>query len=618
MPVSMLVFDEAGNLLQHSFSPLLQFIFPVLSSADDPSQPVLNLFDYLPGTGWEQKIRRQEDINQPVMLYGPGRKQGEINKYYFRFLVRYLPGDTPDSRQILIVLIDNQEIYEARTIRQRLTQALNFAMNKVSIGMANYNANGQRHYFTSNWLKNLGLEARPANIAAAYWNLKEEDRQGLLNFIEDQRPERPQHYEQELLVTHRDGSQHWLRYQIGVTGTDPDTNEPIFTEISQNIDQAKALEQALYNAMLKAQRSEKLKNAFIANMGHEIRTPLNAIVGFSNLLGETEELESRREMIRQIEENNETLLRLIHDIIDLSKIETGMMDFTVSATSLPDLFSDIAILARMKNKQEKVSIECRFPEIPYCVMTDKVRLKQVLTNFIGNAIKFTTEGSITIGYEVQANELYGYVSDTGVGIPRDQQAQIFDRFYRGTKSYKGFGLGLSISRSIIEGLEGVIGVESEEGRGSTFWFRLPVQQVCVLPDNPTAQPTGHIQPAREKRKILVVEDNESNFLLLRFILQKDYHLIHAWDGAEAVALFHSETPDLILMDIKMPRKNGYEATREIRAYSSSIPIIATTAYALSKDEEKVLYNGFNGYLAKPLQKQALLDTINRWLTRSAC
>ena len=175
----------------------------------------------------------------------------------------------------------------------------------------------------------------------------------------------------------------------------------------------------------------------------------------------------------------------------------------------------------------------------------------------------------------------------------------------------------SISQSIIEGLQGEIGVESKVGLGAKFWFRLPIQEVSLTAQAQTETPAKQNNSLKEKQSILIVEDNESNFLLLQFILQSRYYLIHAWDGEEAIELFHSHPPDLILMDIKMPKKNGYEVTREIRKFSSTVPIIATTAYALSKDEEKVLVHGFDGYLAKPLQKQALLDTLNYWLTRSA-
>lgn len=619
MPVSMLVFNENGYLLQQNSSPKLQHIFPVLHPLSGQLQ-TLNLFDHIPNLSLQAKIRNKEIINSLIAL-NPATDAAETtspkNKYYFRFLVRYLPGEDSDSNQILVVLIDNQEIYEGKSIRRKLVQALDFAMNKVSIGVANYDLRKQKCHFTSNWLKNLDLDVIPDTLTDAYKNLPVPDRHSLIDFLQDTRSGRPRHYQKDFSVLHRDGSVHWLSYQIGITGYQEETGNFIFTEISQNIDQAKAMEEELYNAMLRAQRSEKLKNAFITNMGHEIRTPLNAIVGFSNLLSEAENLEKRQAMVHQIEENNEILLRLIHDIIDLSKIESGTMDFTFSPTDLTDLFNDMAIIAKMKIPAENIKIHCEFPEKHYCILTDKVRLKQVLTNFIGNAVKFTSQGSITLGYRLQANELYAYVSDTGIGIPPEKQKQIFERFFRENKNYKGFGLGLSISQSIIEGLEGEIGVESEVGQGSKFWFRLPVQEVSLIVQAEGEIPVKQANLIKDKQHILIVEDNESNFLLLQFILQNRYHLIHAWDGEEAIELFHSHTPDLILMDIKMPKKNGYEVTREIRKFSTTVPIIATTAYALSKDEEKVLVHGFDGYLAKPLQKQALLDTLNYWLTRYA-
>lgn len=371
-------------------------------------------------------------------------------------------------------------------------------------------------------------------------------------------------------------------------------------------------------AIEKAREAERLKNTFIANMSHEIRSPLNAIVGFSNLMIHTADLNARQEMIHLIEESNETLLRLINDIIDLSKIQTGSMSFSLSETDINTLFQDLTAINQGKAKQKLLSLECHCPEEELYILTDKIRIRQVVSNFLSNALKFTDRGKISLGYRLEKDELYVYVNDTGIGISAERQEKVFERFFRAQNTRPGYGLGLSISRSVIEGLGGTIGVESEEGRGSTFWFRLPVRIVKhIKPALSASRLAASRHPlANGRAHILIVEDDESNFLLLQFMLKDSFHITRACNGEEAVELFRKGQQDLILMDIKLPKKNGYEATEEIRTLSLTVPIIATTAYAFSKDETRALNHGFNAYLSKPLNKQLLLQTINYWLNNA--
>ena len=230
----------------------------------------------------------------------------------------------------------------------------------------------------------------------------------------------------------------------------------------------------LIEAKEKAEAADRLKSAFLANMSHEIRTPLNAIVGFSSLLGETENVEERKQYIAIVEENNDLLLQLISDILDLSKIEAGTFDFTKRALDVNLLCEDIVRTMRMKVKP---GVELLFDShLPECqIVSDRNRLNQVLANFVNNAVKFTSAGSIRVGYEpLDENRLRFYVADTGIGIEPEKQAQVFDRFVKLDTFVPGTGLGLSISKSIIEQLGGTIGVDSKVGEGSCFWFTLPI------------------------------------------------------------------------------------------------------------------------------------------------
>lgn len=371
-------------------------------------------------------------------------------------------------------------------------------------------------------------------------------------------------------------------------------------------------EAELRKAKDKAEESDRLKSAFLANMSHEIRTPLNAIVGFSNLLTIAESEEERDEYINIISSNNELLLQLINDILDVAKIEAGTLEFIDSEVDLNALLSDIEQSSRLKASE---GVQVSFVEkAPHCVvMTDKNRLSQVVTNFINNAIKFTPEGNIFFGYRRKDNNLYFYVSDTGCGIESEKKDMVFNRFVKLNSFAQGTGLGLAICQMIIKKLGGEIGVESEYGKGSTFWFTLPADIIRNIQIPPAANQEEEVLTDKARTAtLLIAEDNESNYILIRAVL-KEYNLLHAHDGNEAVQLYREHHPDLILMDIKMPNMDGYEATAEIRKEDPHIPIIAVTAFAFAEDEQRVKQSGFNGYASKPIKPAELKKIINHYL-----
>lgn len=381
--------------------------------------------------------------------------------------------------------------------------------------------------------------------------------------------------------------------------------------LMNSLEQQKIVESELRVAKEKAEESDHLKSAFLANMSHEIRTPLNAIVGFSGLLAMAENYEERDEYINIINNNNELLLQLINDILDLSKIEANTLEFVYSDIDINQLLCDIEQTSRLKAAD---GVQVSFVEkLPHCIIrTDKNRLSQVVTNFINNAIKFTKEGSIYFGYKHKENNLYFYVSDTGCGIDKDVKDSVFQRFVKLDSFAQGTGLGLSICQMIVHKLGGEIGVDSELGQGSTFWFTLPdtvieESHVSVAETNKTEVSTE--SPTDNKTAtLLIAEDNESNYTLIKAIL-KDYNLLHAWNGQEAIDLYRKYHPDMILMDLKMPIMDGYQATEEIRKDNTIIPIIAVTAFAFAEDEQRVSQSGFNGYVAKPIKPNNLKKKI---------
>lgn len=381
--------------------------------------------------------------------------------------------------------------------------------------------------------------------------------------------------------------------------------------LMNSLDQQKIVESELRVAKEKAEESDHLKSAFLANMSHEIRTPLNAIVGFSGLLAIAENYEERDEYINIINNNNELLLQLINDILDLSKIEANTLEFVYSDIDINQLLCDIEQTSRLKAAD---GVQVSFVEkLPHCIIrTDKNRLSQVVTNFINNAIKFTKEGSIYFGYKHKENNLYFYVSDTGCGIDKDVKDSVFQRFVKLDSFAQGTGLGLSICQMIVHKLGGEIGVDSELGQGSTFWFTLPdtvieESHVSVAETNKTEVSTESLTD-NKTATLLIAEDNESNYTLIKAIL-KDYNLLHAWNGQEAIDLYRKYHPDMILMDLKMPIMDGYQATEEIRKDNTIIPIIAVTAFAFAEDEQRVSQSGFNGYVAKPIKPNNLKKKI---------
>lgn len=397
----------------------------------------------------------------------------------------------------------------------------------------------------------------------------------------------------------------WVEAQAAVEARDEDGKPLTLVGSSLVITNRKKMEQELTTAKELAEESNRLKSAFLANMSHEIRTPLNAIVGFSGILASTEEEEEKQEYVSIIENNNTLLLQLISDILDLSKIEAGTLELNYSNIELNELMRELERGFLLRVKTDAVKLEFVEPAGPCIAYTEKNRLSQLMINLVTNAIKFTEKGSIRFGYEMRENELYFYVTDTGCGIPKDKQQNIFGRFVKLNSFAQGTGLGLSICKTLMDHMGGRIGVESEEGKGSTFWFTLPYKP-AVKEDK--KQMPKDIQPVsieRNKLTILVAEDNASNYKLFESILKYDYHLIHAWDGMEAVEMFRKHNPQIVLMDINMPVMDGYEATREIRKYSAKIPIIAVTAFAYASDEQKVMESGFDGYMPKPINAKLL-------------
>ena len=410
-------------------------------------------------------------------------------------------------------------------------------------------------------------------------------------------------------------------------------SSPIIVTIEWDVTELEMMKRELLSAKEKAEMSDSLKSAFLANMSHEIRTPLNAIVGFSHLIAESDDAEERKTYYNIVNANNERLLQLINEILDLSKIESGTIEFSFGPASLHNLCRKVHD-AHIFRTPQGVSLVYESSDESLMIETDKNRVFQVISNLIGNAVKFTKEGSISYGYKLADNQIVFHVTDTGTGIEPEKVGRVFERFAKLNNHAQGTGLGLSICKSIVERLGGKISVSSEFGKGTTFTFTLPytIANPANVDSSKKENGEGNIAGIASAGKtadssvdssantrhacILVAEDTDSNFDLLEAILGKDHQLIRAHDGMEAVTMFDEVKPDLILMDIKMPNLDGLEATKIIRELSATVPIIAQSAFAYEQDRKAAEEAGCNDFIAKPIADDKLKAMIHKWLLPS--
>jgi len=392
-----------------------------------------------------------------------------------------------------------------------------------------------------------------------------------------------------------------------------DEIRPLILIIEQDVTKNKLMEQELVSAKERAIEADKLKSAFIANMSHEIRTPLNAIVGFSKIIAETDDAADRESYFSIVEANNERLLGLINEILDLSKIESGIMVFDENPIKMKDFAEDLLHTLSFKCPQE-VKLIYQPADDELVILCDRTRLSQVFINLIQNAIKFTTQGSITFGFTKEAAHVQFFVRDTGTGIAPEKLDKVFDRFVKADNFTQGTGLGLSICRSIVDRWGGEIWVESEIGKGSTFYFNFPNTKVITDASPEKIAAYGDLLYEATDKTLLVAEDTDSNYKLIEAMIGKMYKLVRAHNGFEAISLFNELHPDLILMDIKMPEMNGLEATTIIRESDKNVPIVAQSAFAFEDDRRNALEMGCTDFIAKPFSKKQLTTLIHRILT----
>ena len=382
------------------------------------------------------------------------------------------------------------------------------------------------------------------------------------------------------------------------------------------------INEELNRSMKKAEESDKQKSVFLANMSHEIRTPMNGILGFTNLLknpGITDE--KKKLYLKIIEQSGRRMLSLINDIVDISKIEAGLMEVTIEKTDINRLLKELTDFFRpeAENKNLAINLHAEHPDDPCIVETDSKKLEQIISNLIKNALKFTEEGRVDIGYAVENRKLKLFVSDTGCGIDKSDTENVFQRFWKGHESEKiieeGTGLGLSITKSLADLLGGRIWLESEPGRGSVFYVSLPLSgmQQPGAGSGKEKDRCKRREAHGKKPEIMIAEDDHYSAEYLKMLLTPMAdRILMASNGAEAVQLCKDNPGiNIILMDIKMPVMDGLEATRQIRKFNNKVTIIAQTAFTLFTDHENAITAGCNDYITKPIKAQDLKDMITK-------
>lgn len=565
----------------------------------------------------KQQIKEQKDVDFEIKY-----NFSDVNGYYKTMqngvkdlIVKLttLHNSQGELENYLLILIDNTETTTAYSRICEFESFFSVIADFAKIGYFKWNLKTKTGFAINQWFKNWGEteNSKIEDVIGTYQHIHPDDRKKILGFFDDLNNGVLSGFKEEVRVSDGKGDWRWIRCNVTVKNFDPEDHNIELIGVNFDITELKQAEAKLREAKNKAETLDKLKSAFLANMSHEIRTPLNAIVGFSHLLAETEEEEEKRQYISIIQENNELLLQLISDVLDLSKIEAGTLDIIYGDVNINTLGHEIVRSLELK-AGENVELEF-IPGLPECIIrADRNRLMQIISNFINNALKFTPKGYISLSYHLHENMIEFDVTDSGIGISKENLPTVFDRFVKLNSFINGTGLGLSICKSMVEQMGGSIGVNSEEGKGSRFWFRLPFVPVAEEPEKTyNTLVSNNIEQDEKKPVILIAEDTESNFILVSTILKKEYTILWARTGIEALKLYRQENPALILMDINMPEMNGLEATRVIRESDQHTPIVALTAFAFDSDKVTALEAGCNEYISKPIQAPLLKKTLQK-------
>ncbi|MCB0331314.1 MAG: response regulator, partial [Bdellovibrionales bacterium] len=507
------------------------------------------------------------------------------------------------------------------------TKRLRLALEATNTGLWDWNLKTNDTYFNDSWYTMLGYQPNELPMNLDTWKelCHPEDMDRAMAEISKYMNGETSIYRCDHRLKRKDGSWMWIDDVGKIVEWDSEGIPVRMIGVHIDIRILKEKEEQLQVAKQSAEKLAKVKGEFLANMSHEIRTPMNGVLGMTELLLESELSEDQRDLAYTAHRSAENLLSVINDILDFSKIEAGKVELVPSNFKLSEFFEDLESLIRIRFEQKNLSfISSLGDDVPDEVRGDSDRLRQVLVNLVGNALKFTPLGGAVVLHVENVREsdavttLRFTVTDTGIGVPEDKQQKIFEAFEQAdsstTRQFGGTGLGLAISARLVALMGGEIGLHSREGTGTVFFFtadfELPIESPPQIRDRETELLSD--RPLPSDLRVLIAEDNAVNQKLTRRLLEKSgCQVAIANNGQEAVEMFSREEFDLILMDIQMPVMSGEEATQIIRGTEGgkSVPIVALTAHAMSGDREKYLSLGMDGYVSKPIKKNELYKTV---------
>ena len=565
-----------------------------------------------------------EPANTPIIVYD---NDGKILSWTENFIYR-LP-----SKEIVVIYDDITQRKRAEFDLLKTKERYRIATEETMVAVWERNLETKKGHADPVLFEILGYPIPDVEDSFSIWKnyIHPADLEVITRLNQELREGKIKELNCKFRATDRDGNVRWfIDKGVALKNSKGITTRLIGT--ISDITQQQKIEEQLILSKEKAEEADTLKSAFLANMSHEIRTPMNGILGFSDLLKSEETTEKERNSyIDIIHQSGKQLLNIINDILDISKIEVGQIQINEEDCSINNMLDELVGLFKtdtVDKKKLKLEIHKDLPDIESIIKTDGVRVRQILTNLINNAIKFTSKGYIEFGYllipaDDPSNKtnhyLQFYIKDTGIGIPHSKREIIFDRFRQSdeshTRKFGGAGLGLAISKGFVELLGGHIWHESTEKIGSTFYFTIPYK-VGNLERIHKIEAKLNSQYEWKNQTVLIVEDDETSFKYLHKILDKTgLKIIRAITGNEAVDICDKiEDIKLVLMDIQLPGINGYEATQKIREFRPDLPIIAQTAHALPEDRQKSIESGCNDYISKPIKRLLLLSKIDHFLT----
>ena len=505
-------------------------------------------------------------------------------------------------------------------------------------GLWDWNAQANEVFYSPRWKQILGYQEDEIGNQPKDWESRvhPDDFPRVQRELQEHLDRKVPFYSTEYRIQAKDGSYKWVLAR-GQAVWDERGQAIRLVGSHTDITERRQAEDALKQAKEQAEMANRAKSEFLANMSHEVRTPMNGALGMIELVLETQLTEEQREYLETAKQSARSLLSLLNDILDVSKIEAGRLELAPGSFSIYECVQDALRMFSVTTQQKGLLLSTSIhPDVPEWLFGDPLRLRQVISNLVGNAIKFTDHGqvSVRVGLEKATDEnvaLHFRVSDSGIGIPKEKQAWIFEPFRQAdgssTRRFEGTGLGLAICTRLVALMGGRIWVESQLGSGSTFHFTAPFGLGALQAATPPADHTASLtalanRVSGQRLQVLLAEDNLVNQSLVAAVLEKaGHHVVLAADGVEALAAFERQPFDMILMDVQMPRMDGLAATAGIRAAEKisgrHVPIVALTAHAMKGDRELCIRAGMDDYLTKPIDLSDLRATIRMWTERKS-